>query len=61
MDKLYERSWELFDEEREKLNRFVIEAVRAKQPANSDKILKQNAVVHSAYVDFKNNSFENIN
>ena len=50
METINERSWELFDDEREKLNRLVLDAVRQKKPINSDKILKQDAAVHSAYI-----------
>ena len=58
METINERSWELFDDEREKLNRLVLDAVRQKKPINSDKILKQDAAVHSAYIEFRKTSNE---
>ena len=59
METINERSWELFDDEREKLNRLVLDAVRQKKPINSDKILKQDAAVYSAYIEFRKTSNEN--
>lgn len=60
MNSIIESSWYKFDDEREKLNRIVLEAIRAKRPLNSKEILEQNITVHKAYSEFASTACDNI-